>query len=302
MGPKANNKNMHKIIFIIGITCLVSIARGQVSGNQVYDNKSQNRNIPGYAAGVVLEGDSVLYINTSVLLNTAAEYYIAIFGLNQSAKTLKDANTQINRRIDKFIAGLVVMGIKKENVSVDFITQTKTYDYVLANNVATQTQTGFQIKKNLIVKFERLTQLDFMIAHAAESEVYDLIKVDYFLNDYLAVHKQMINAATEIINEKKNIYLKSSSFEILPNSVVYRDVFYGVYPANQYKTYSAYETGNVNSYYDSKLIKKDMMTDNTFFYEGVDVSGYDKVINPGVPFVGIQFALNFGIKYYIKKN
>ncbi len=128
-----------------------------------------------------------------------------------------------------------------------FITQTKIYDYVLADNVATQTQTGFQIKKNVIIKFENLAMLDNMIVSAAESEIYDLIKVDYIMDDYMKVYKQMVATPTEIINEKKNIYLKSASFDLLTNTVVARDNFYSVYPCSQYKAYEVYETGKVDS-------------------------------------------------------
>ncbi|MDP9229992.1 MAG: hypothetical protein M3O67_04870 [Bacteroidota bacterium] len=71
---------------------------------------------------------------------------------------------------------------------------------------------------------------------------------------------------------------------------------------NGNKTYEAYETGKVDSYCDSKLIKKDTLTDNTFYYEGTYVSVCDKIINPGVPYTGVQFVLNYKIKYYIKRN
>jgi hypothetical protein len=296
---------MYKNILLIVILLFASaVSNAQVSGNQVYggDRNSGNRNIL-INPGIILEGDSVLYINASVLLNTPAEYYVAVFGVGQTSKTLKEGNVQINKRIDKFISSLQALGIKKQDISVDFITQTKTYDYTLSNNVATQIQTGFQIKKNVIIKFNNIAMLDNMLLNGAENEIYDLVKVDYGMNDYLALHKQMINTAAEIINEKKSIYLKTAAFELLPNSVVSRDNFFVIYPAGQYKKYQAFETSDVtSSYYESKLIKKDILTNNTFYYEGSDLSGYDKVISPGISYIPVQFVLNYSVKYYIKRK
>jgi hypothetical protein len=54
---------------------------------------------------------------------------------------------------------------------------------------------------------------------------------------------------------------------------------------------------NTTENYVKKLERKS----KTFYYEGVDYSGFDKVINHANPTVGIQYIFNLSVKYKLKK-
>jgi hypothetical protein len=130
--------------------------------------------------------------------------------------------------------------------------------------------------------------------------------VDYIVEDVADLHKKMLAEANQLINDKKDAYVKNSNFEVLSFYTVTSDNFYGLYPAKLYHTYKAFETNEVQNYryYDSDITytQKDLLMDKTFFYDGDDVSKYDKVMNPGMPQVGVQFVLQYTMKYLIKRK
>lgn len=302
------------IFYTISFLIFCITTQAQISGNRNYERNNDTQRYattPTPQPSIVLEKDSVLYINANVLMNTQASYYILVLGVNQTAKTSQQAMLTLNTRIQKCTTAIAnTIKIDKADMYVDFISQTKTYDYEVKNSnnetMATQKQMGFQTKKNIIVKFKNLTDVDALITQAAEQEIYDIIKVDYVVPNPLQVHLQMLEEATTIINQKKAWYQKNTSLELLPVNAIQNDVFYGLYPAKMYQSYQAFESANVtnNNNYESRnsFVKKDMLMDKTFFYEGDDVAKYDKVINAGVPQVGVQFVLNCTMKYLVKKK
>jgi uncharacterized protein YggE len=246
-----------------------------------------------------------------VLLNAKADFYVLVLGANQTGKTSEQAMKGLNERIQRCTTKLKeAINLKKEDIYIDFISQTRIFDYdVKTNNseiTASQKQMGFQTKKNIIVKFKNLEDMDMLIEKAAEEYIYDVIKVDYIVTDVAKLHQQMLEEASRIEKDKKDFYLKNSNFDLLSYYNVQNDNFYSLYPAKMYQTYQAFETSSVvnNSYYDSRVsfTKKDMLMDKTFFYEGEDPSKFDKVINPGTPQIGVQFVLQYAMKYLIKKK
>jgi len=51
-----------------------------------------------------------------------------------------------------------------------------------------------------------------------------------------------------------------------------------------------------------QLVKKEERKAKTYFYEGINYSGFDKVINNANPEIGIQYILNLSVKYDLKKS
>ena len=137
---------------LIHLLCLTAAA--QISGNQAYrDRYSSNRNydMDGETRTVFVK-DSLLYVSADILLNAAADSMLVMLGLNEEAPTIKAANENINKRISGFRNGLRTIGVTDKHSYVDFITQTKIYDYRINGNTATQFIKGFEIKKNIQFK------------------------------------------------------------------------------------------------------------------------------------------------------
>ncbi len=288
------------------ICTLFSIATGmlqaQQSGNSVY---GQGYNAPHgkYPTKESLYlSDSTFIIEASVVQNVIADGYVAAFGLSEEGTTLKECNEKIDKRIKEFTDQLTKMGIAKTDIYVDMTSQNKVYDYKMNGELAEEYLQGFELKKNIVVKFAHIGDLDQMVITASNIGIYDLVKVDYIVNDLAAIHTQLFNAATEIINQKKAQYATLTNARLSPASEIYGDQFYSYYPDQLYSSYQAYESGNVTgSGYNNNTTTKNIRKSATYYYDKINYSGFDKVINPYVTEPAVEFVLTLQVKFEIEK-
>lgn len=296
---------MKRIMLVFGLLwCVAHPLIAQISGNAVYrENNYSNDYAPRQSASHLLAGDSLLYVDARVAINVIADAYLVTFGVMQEGKTVKECNEMISKRIDGFKADLKKLEITDKDIYVDLISQNKIYDYSIKENNAEQTGAGFELKKNVIVRFKKMDRLDEMMVMASVREIYDIVKVDYIVTDVQKVYSELLLAATEIIRQKKDLYIKSGSFVLLPSSKPAYENFYAVYPDVSYKSYRAFESSEVEqSYGKSSGWKKTACKSQTFYFDRISYSGFDKVINPDNAEIGVQFVLEFKIQFDIKKK
>jgi uncharacterized protein YggE len=286
-----------KIIFICLIFAVSSFrVKGQQGGNSVYGDDYTKGKFPSRES--LFLSDSTFIIEANVLENVIADGYVATFGLDESGATLKECSDKIDKRIRQFSTALTKMGVAKTDMYIDLTTQNKIYDYKINGDVAEEYLQGFELKKNVIVKFNHMGDLDKMILEASDAEIYDLVKVDYIVNDLNAIHLRLFKEATDIIDQKKAIYAAATHAILSPMSEIYGDQFYSFYPNQLYQSYLAYETGNVSSSgYDSSYRTKDLRKSATYYYDKINYSGFDKVINPYVTEPAVEFVLTLQIKF-----
>ncbi|MCI5057096.1 MAG: hypothetical protein MRY83_13365, partial [Flavobacteriales bacterium] len=163
---------------------------------------------------VHLIGDSVMFINTRILANEVADRYLVVMALHQEEATVKACNLEINKRIDAFKKDLLTLQIKEDEIYVDLITFNKIYDYKTTGNTSTQYQSGFELKKNIIVSISDLQLLEEILMLATEQEIYDFVKVDYIFSEKSKQYKKMLKMGEEIIKQKKDNYLAMTHFKL----------------------------------------------------------------------------------------
>ena len=291
-----------RIFFISLVFAILTFSlSAQQSGNSVYGGQ-------GYVHGkypgreTLYLTDSTFIIEASIAQNVIADGYVVTFGLSEEATTLKEANTKMEKRIKEFINELTKMDIPKTDIFVDMTSQNKIYDYRIVDELAEEYLQGFELKKNVIAKFKNIKELDQMVIAASELEIYDLVKVDYIVNDLSAIRTQLFNAALEIINQKKGLYVSATNARLSTASEIYNDQFYSFYPDQLYTSYTAYESGTVSNYgYDNSYRTKELRKSATFYYDKINYSGFDKVINPYVTEPAVEFVLTLQIKFEIEK-
>jgi len=244
--------------------------------------------------------DSTFIIPASVALNVIADQYVATFSTVQEAPEVSDCNEKIDKRLNAFKADLVKMGISDKDIFIDMTTQNKVYDYKVNDNTAEQYIKGFELQKNIIIRFISISLMDQMVMAAANHEIYDLVKVDYIVSDLQPVYAQLFDVATKIIEQKKTMYMAVTHSTLSPSSSIYSEKLYSFYPGQLYKGYKAYESSEVYGEYDNYVIK-DLRKSTTFYYDPISYSGFDKVINPAVTEPAVEFVLNLAIKYQIQK-
>lgn len=292
----------HTIILFTILLFSGRIVLSQDAGNQVF-GQYYNGNYANHLQSVkkLYLTDTTFVINAHVLTNVIADSYVAVFGVSESATTFKETNAKMEDRIQKFIVALTSkLSVSKTDLYVDGITQTKIADYKVTGNYAEQFVSGYEQKKNVIVKFKNIKDLDKMITLAAEYEIYDLIKVDYIFNDIDKVYTQLFQEAMRVINTRKDLYVKATNIKLKATSAIYGESFYSVAPPQLYKSY----TPNITAeYFDHAYGKrKDLRKNTTYYYDHINYADFDKVIDPIVTEPAIEFVLMLQIKFNVEKS
>ena len=289
---------------IVTLLLTFSVSQAQISGNQIYGNNSYNgnnynqSNLPNNA--VVSINDNHLTVTVKLLQNKKADGFVITLGLNEEDETVSGCSKKINARIDGFVEKIKTLGIKKENVYIDFISQTKIYDFEVSGLNSEQVDKGFEIKKNIIITTSNVNSLEKLIALASNFEIHDVIKVDYFNSDTNAIHNALFDEALVLAEAKKIRYMKSFGKRVIGTPSATEE-FATVFPKTQYKMYQAFESAEIETNYNNRnqYLKKIARKNKTFYYDGISSAGFDKVINPNQTEVGIQYVLTLTMTYKI---
>jgi uncharacterized protein YggE len=292
-----------KNLFTFLLTFIIIVKlNAQVSGNSVQQNYNQNssRSLKDkFQIDKLFLNDSSFVIQANILKNVVADNYVAVFGVSETAKTLKESNENINKRIENFISELSKIGINKKDVYVDMTTQTKVYDFKNKDGVEEQYAKEFEIKKNVIIKFKNISELDKLFIYASTFDIYDLIKVDYNISNLEEIYNELFENAKNTIDKKKNLYVKATNVKLANSSQIYGEKFYNYTPSELYKSY----TSKISSKYETDRYEKlkELAISPTYYFDNIDYSGFDKIINPIITEPVIQYVLSIQIKFQILK-
>ena len=292
-----------KLIIALLLLNVLSVS-AQISGNQVYGKNNYNGNnynqesLPNNSK--VSINDNVLSVSVKILLNKKADGFVMTLGLNEEDETVAGCSKKITARITGFIERMKSLGVKKENVYIDFISQTKIYDFEVNGMNSEQIEKGFEIKKNIIVSTSNVNSLEKIIALASDFEIHDVIKVEYYNNETDVIHNSLFDEALVLAEAKKIRYMKAFGKRIIGTPTATEE-FATVFPKTQYNTYQAFETAEIQTNYNNRspYLKKIARKNKTFYYDGISSAGFDKVINPNQTEVGIQYVMTITMHYKI---
>lgn len=280
----------------IFVFILPFFANAQISGNSAY-KKGESGAYSSYRN--IIATDSTVVFNINVLLNKNADFYKITLGVSKEANTLPIAIQGINKRIDGFSKS-VSHWVEKKNIFVDFITQNRVlgYDIDKEKQTAKQKITGFEVKKNIIITLKNQEDIEKIILKATDFQIYDVIKVDYIDEDLQEIQKYLEKEAYGILEKKKADYFQRNKREVIGSPIVTTDFDY-IFPSQRYENYIVSESSSidVSSRYDKEYLRKE----NTFYYQGIHYSGFDKVLNATNPEVGTQYVLHLEAKFNVKK-
>jgi len=288
---------MKTLCFFISILLIGQFTlQAQVGGNSIYaPARSQS---PAIASGDLSATEPkgsvpLSFIEANVLLNLKADAYEAVFALAQEGPTLAEANQKLTKQVDGFMAALDALGVKRSDVFVDFVSQNRIYDFEIQDNVAKEKLSGFEVKKNVMVRYQDAALLDKLLAAAAQSSIFDLVKVDYVVNDMAAARARLLEEASKVIKKKEASY--EHLFELkLQRTSVYQEKYNAFFPSDMYKSYTAFESGNADSY---NLRVVHSRKTSTFYYSPLDPADFDAVLNPAGLEPVVQITLYLKVRY-----
>jgi uncharacterized protein YggE len=291
---KADMKKVFLILLIIGLCQLAAL--GQVSGNRNYGDQ-QNRERPAPPNTGMIGSNNEQFIEAYVLLNAAPDEFVAVFGAAQEAPTAVESNQKINARIEQFLSAAARLGVNRSDTFVDFITQNRIYNFVTGSDgTIRETLSGFETKKTIALRYKDHAMLEKLLAAAAEASIFDLIKVDYVVNDTTKVRSRLFEEAIRVVKQKEETYARSLGL-VIRHYAIFQETYNAYYPSELYQTYTAFESGSVDPNYESRTRVVRERKSSTSFLEPLDRSPFDAVINPIGIEPMVQFTLYMKVKY-----
>jgi uncharacterized protein YggE len=243
-------------------------------------------------------GSNCMFLEASVLMNVKGDEYVAVFGLSVESATVAECNEKMDALVREFTDALKPLGLAANDWFVDFVAQNRIYGYRVDGNVAKEELTGFELKKNVAIRYRDGLLLDKLMVAASRLKIYDLIKVDYIVKDQPAVQERLLTEAAGILKQKAARYEKLLGIKLLTPPQVYAEKPSIHYPGQMYDSYVAYEGERVDRpLFQSKYLIQDLRKARTSYFNPLSGDGFDLVINPVVVEPVVQFTLYLKVKY-----
>jgi uncharacterized protein YggE len=285
-------------LFVLVSFCAIS-ASAQEAGNRAYGTQRRKpQTNSGVLTGSADGKAQVYFVEANVLMNMKADTFVAVFGLVQEGATSVESNSKVNTQVAGFIKDLESLGIKRGDTFVDFITQNKVYDYTTNGNAVTEKFSGFETKKNIAVRYRDRELLEKILSAAARGSIFDLIEVNYVVGDVNGVHQRMYEEAVRVVKQKEASYANSFGIKLSPTNLA-NEKYDAFYPSELYAAYQAFEAGATSGDYNRVVVRQ--RKTSTFFYEPLDASNFDAVINQMSIEPMVQFTLYLRLQYDLKK-
>lgn len=276
------------------------VLMAQVSGNINYQNQTR---YPDSNINISYPSNADLYISVKGMANVKADTYVAIFNLTQVGKTTEEVNSLIDGRIDQ-----ALNGIRSKNgveTYVDMISFVPIYEYevekkIFSKKTYNEVPAGFELKKNIHIKYTDPNLLNEIIALLASAEIYDLVRVDYFSDEIETVKKDLMTKAKTILEGKIANYetLLSTKLDTIEKHLT--DAYKVVLPVEMYQSYQAYSSSSLNLKKRANVQQAAKST--TLYYQPIMDKEFDFVVNPTIIEPVIQVLYEVKVKVNREKQ
>ncbi len=285
-----------KVMYTGVLLWIANFAICQVSGNANYNSRVQ---LGESHINVNFNSSSDLIIKIKGLNNVRADYYVAMFNINQRGGTIDQTHELLEERIKQVSSAVGKM--KLVEVIVDMVSFIPQYEYEkekksFSKKSYNEVPIGFELQKNLHIKYEDPSQLTELVRICSENEIYDLIRVDYVSNNIEEEKKKLMDRADAIVKEKLSRYEKLLSIELDSLEKELVEGFRIIYPIESYRSYQAYSSSSLNEGESARVNQSQKR--NTSYYQPVINKEFDYVINPLVvePVIQVLYELRVKIK------
>ena len=312
---KTNKKIMSTTNFITTIALTIAFfnaTTAQVSGNANYAEQKGNANYGNgnYQVNRVntiqttssSQDEMVLVIKG--IYNERATSQIATFSILQLGKTAEEATSLMDERVNNVMKELSAFN-KEIEVATDMISFVPTYDYAVEKKIFNpktynEKPSGFELKKNIIIKFRVNNDFDKIVAICGKNEIYDLAKVDYVTTNFDMVRLQMQKKALEQFKDMMNNYSLIMNTDLNKKEKILQEGFNVTYPMESYRSYQAYSQANAN--FDPKSDVNTIKKNTTEYYNAALVKDHNFVFNADITEPTIQAFYEITIRIKLRED
>lgn len=281
----------------------VNIVKGQESGNANYGNNKYYANQVSTIQTTSSSQDEMI-ITIKGIYNENATSKIAVFSILQLGKTAEETTSMMDERIANVLAQIQSFN-KEIEVVTDMISFVPMYEYEVEKKIFNpktynEKPSGFELKKNLIIKYKTHAEFDKIISICAKQEIYDLAKVDYVTNNFTSIKDQMQNRAIEEFKKTLSNYSTIMNMDLTKKEKIIQEGFNVSYPMESYRSYQAYSQANAN--FDKKDVVNNVVKNTTQYYNSVPVKSHTFIINPEIASPSIQIFYELTIRIKLKED
>jgi uncharacterized protein YggE len=299
--------------FITSAFVLIAlVSAGQSTGNATYAQDSGNANYGGnrYQAPqqntfpVTTSTQEEMTITIRGIYNEKATAKIATFSILQVGKTAEETTALMDERIAKVFADLQMFD-KSVEVVTDMISFVPMYAYEVEKKIFNpktynEKPTGFELKKNLIIKFHNTNDMDKVLAACAKQEIYDLAKVDYVTANYDQIHDLMMSKAIEEFKQKLTNYSMIMNTDLSRKEKIIQEGYNVTYPMESYRAYQAIAAANVNA--GSKEIVNTITKNTTQYYDRVPLKQHTFIVGADIAEPTIQVFYEMTVRIKLRED
>jgi len=305
------------IIFLISVLINFN-AFSQAGGNEIYEQNNRYKQNETYNANqeqvwdfradnaynyrvVENSNNKEMIFTVNAIMNVKADSYLAIFNLTQTGETAKEVNDLVNSKITGFLTEIKTQNVKEEDIFTDMISLVPVYEYEVDKKLFSKTYTevpkGFEMQKNIHIKFSDENMLDDIMTSAANNEIYDLIKVEYFVENNDIKYDELRTKSVDYMLKKKESF-KKLDIDLDTIYHIVSEKSSVVYPIDRYKSYQAFSGSSLDAKKSKSVtnVRKPL----TMFYNKLPYHKYDIVINPAIIEPAVQYTYSLTVKYVIK--
>ena len=245
--------------------------------------------------------DDYAELEVNALYNAKADSYLAILSVIQNGATAVAVDSMVNARYNGFCNDLRESGIKKEDIFIDMISMVPIFEMQVEKKLFSKTYNevpvGFKLQKNIHIFYKKGEMLDHILTAATKHEIYDLIKVEYFVDNTDAIFDSLINVSKETLNKKVE-KLKKLGIVLDTLKHVFSDQKNVYFPVDRYTPYNSY--GGISLATRDISSSKNLIKTPTMFYNKIPYHSYDIIINPAFKEPAVQYTYKIHVRYYLK--
>lgn len=242
------------------------------------------------------------FVSVKVLTNHVPDAYLAIFNVMQLGENVEEANQLMQTRLDSIMMGLDKIGIPKSEVFIDMISQIPIYEYQAQKKVFSKSYqeipAGIELQKNLHIRFKDGNLMEKVVRIMARQEVFELVKVDYLIEDQDKILQQARKRAIEFSREQLSTYeALGVKYDTLP--ILFNESRQVVFPLSQYKAYQSKASSSLKAKIKDESQVQQVRTPQVLYYQPIPQDDYSVVINPLAKEPCVQFHYELLLRYQL---
>jgi len=172
---------------------------------------------------------------------------------------------------------------------------------LFSSDTYNEVPTGFEMQKNVHVSFNDIKLVDKLVTMAAKNEIYDLVKLDFFVDNTEAIYDSLRKRSQLFMRRKISSHHQTQQLDLEGKFHTVNEQSEAIYPESQYAGYDAFVSQSIEAVKRNFGVTK-IRKPATVAYDQIPYSNFDIIINPVILEPVVQFTYSMQVKYILDKK